>query len=332
MLVGRVGRRRFFLDGIERRKPAGCGPAWSVLTLLLLACLLLLPVAAAAGSVEHGVDPAGPPAAPEAVAGEGEPGDLRDDDFWDDDPWDDDPWDDDPWDAGRPGERLADPLEPINRLVFKFNDRLYVRVLDPLARGYAATLPEDIRLCFRRFFRNLTAPVRVVNHLLQGRVRDSGRELLRFTVNTTIGIAGLVDPAADTFGIEQRNADFGQTLGVYGLGAGFFITWPLLGPSTLRDSVGMAGDSLVNPTSRLLMEDPRTGAVVHAGRTVNNASFHVGEYERLTGAAFDPYIAVRDAYWQYRRRQIMDRGTGPEAPRLFREAAGGDNTTVHQGY
>ena len=290
-------------DGRERRHPWQGKAAWPAL-LALLGCLLL------SASMAAG-DDAGDAA---------EPG-FGIEEYYD--PWDADPWDNDPWATdARAAARLADPFESVNRVVFKFNDRFYVRVLDPVARGYAATLPEDIRLCFRRFFRNLTAPVRVVNHLLQGRVRDSGTELLRFTINTTIGIAGLADPAADSFGIRQRHSDFGQTLGVYGFGAGFYINWPFLGPSTLRDSVGMAGDSLVNPTSRLLLDDPRAGGAIYAGRSVNAASFHVGEYERLTKAAFDPYIAVRDAYWQYRRQQILDRGKAREAPKLFREATG----------
>ncbi len=262
---------------------------------LVLCFFLVLPVALPAEEVVSDQDP---------VTGR--------EDFYD-------PWDDDPWDEGtRDDKTLPDPLEPLNRVFFTFNDRLYVWVLDPVARGYASTLPEDVRLCFRRFFRNLKAPVRVVNNLLQGRVRDSGTELARFTINTTVGIAGLTDPAADTFGIKQRDADLGQTLGIYGLGDGFYINWPLAGPSTLRDSVGAAGDSLVNPFSRLMAEDIRAGAAVYSGRTVNNVSLQLGEYERFTEAAFDPYIAVRDVYWQYRRSKIRDRGKeDSEVPALF---------------
>lgn len=265
---------------------------------LVLCFFLVLPVALPAEEVVSDQDP---------VTGR--------EDFYD-------PWDDDPWDEGtRDDKTLPDPLEPLNRVFFTFNDRLYVWVLDPVARGYASTLPEDVRLCFRRFFRNLKAPVRVVNNLLQGRVRDSGTELARFTINTTVGIAGLTDPAADTFGIKQRDADLGQTLGIYGLGDGFYINWPLAGPSTLRDSVGAAGDSLVNPFSRLMAEDIRAGAAVYSGRTVNNVSLQLGEYERFTEAAFDPYIAVRDVYWQYRRSKIRDRGKeDSEVPALFSDA------------
>lgn len=234
------------------------------------------------------------------------------------DAWDYDPWEDDPW--GNDHSTLADPLEPINRLFFTFNDRLYIWALEPAASGYAKVLPEDIRLCVRRFFRNLTAPIRVANHLLQGRLKSGGSELARFAINSTIGIAGLADPAADSFGIKHRHADLGQTLGIYGFGDGFYITWPLLGPSTLRDSVGMAGDALVNPLYYIAASDPRAGAAVYGGRTVNTVSLHRGEYERMTEAAFDPYLAVRDAYLQYRRNQVLRRDRDGDAPAIFSTA------------
>jgi phospholipid-binding lipoprotein MlaA len=234
------------------------------------------------------------------------------------DPWDYDPWEDDPW--ADEHSTLADPLEPMNRVFFAFNDRLYILVLEPVASGYAKVLPEDIRLCVRRFFRNLTAPIRVVNHLLQGQLQAGGSELARFAINTTIGVAGLTDPAADSFGIKHRHADLGQTLGIYGFGDGFYITWPLLGPSTLRDSVGMAGDALVNPLYYIAASDPRAGAAVYGGRTVNTVSLHLGEYERMTEAAFDPYLAVRDAYWQYRRNQVQRRDRDGDAPAIFSTA------------
>jgi len=229
-----------------------------------------------------------------------------------------DPWEDDPW--GDEHSTLADPLEPMNRLFFAFNDRLYIWALEPVASGYAKVLPEDIRLCVRRFFRNLTAPIRVANHLLQGQLQAGGSELARFAINTTIGVAGLADPAADSFGIKHRHADLGQTLGIYGFGDGFYITWPLLGPSTLRDSVGMAGDALVNPLYYIAASDPRAGAAVYGGRTVNTVSLHLGEYERMTEAAFDPYLAVRDAYWQYRRNQVQRRDREGAAPAIFSTA------------
>jgi len=227
---------------------------------------------------------------------------------WADDPWEDDPWADDPWaDGSGGGKTLADPLEPLNRISFVINDRLYFWVLRPVATGYANTVPQEIRLCIGSFFRNLRAPVRVVNHLLQGRVKASGTELVRFTINTTVGIGGLVDSASRNFGIEPSESDLGQTLGVYGLGGGFYLYWPMFGPSSLRDTAGMVGDSFLNPLSYLVASDAEFGVGAYSLSTVNAVSFRLGEYERLVESSLDPYLAVRDGYWQYRSNQIRER-------------------------
>lgn len=311
-------------------RPAAKVAVW--LSLFFLAGLLLSPESWAAGAgrggnatghVEapggeyRGVLVAGSGAADKRVVGQVEP--VADDDDYD--PWGDDPWGDDPWNGDT--QTLADPLEPLNRLFFVFNDRLYRHALNPVATGYAKTVPEDIRLCVRSFFRNLLAPVRIVNNLLQGQFRDSGTELARFAINTTIGIGGLVDSAARNFGIESRYADLGQTLGIYGIGDGFYIHWPLLGPSTLRDSVGMAGDGLINPITRVMFEDTATGVGMHAARTVNATSLRLGEYERLKEAAFDPYLAIRDAYWQYRRNLVRSHRREQAVPAFFGEGDSG---------
>jgi len=201
---------------------------------------------------------------------------------------------------------LADPLEPLNRVFFHFNDRLYFWVLKPVATGYARVLPGDVRQCVRDFFYNLLTPVRVVNNLLQGKWRNTGVELARFSINTTLGVGGLADAAKSDFGLTPRDEDLGQTLGVYGLGEGIYIHWPILGPSTLRDTVGFAGDSFLNPLSYLLAADTGAGIAAYAGRQVNNTSLTLGDYEQFKAAAFDPYIAVRNAYKQYRRNKVRD--------------------------
>ncbi len=207
--------------------------------------------------------------------------------------------------AGRQ-DTLADPLEPLNRFFFTVNDRLYFWALKPVATGYAKVVPEETRLNFRYFFYNLLAPVRVISNLLQGKIEESGIELARFVINSTIGIAGFDDPAAQGFGLHPSNEDLGQTLGVYGLGSGFYICWPILGPSTLRDSFGMVGDSFLNPLSYLIGGDMVAGGGVYVGKEVNDASLVLGDYEQFTEAAFDPYVAIRDAYHQYRSNQVRD--------------------------
>ena len=147
---------------------------------------------------------------------------------------------------------IADPWEPFNRAMFNFNDRLYFGVLKPVAEAYRAIVPEPSRVSVGNFFSNLRSPIRFVNCLLQANVIGAATELFRFMLNITIGLAGLFDAAgSEEIGLLRQDEDFGQTLGFYGIGHGFYIVWPFLGPSSPRDTVGMAGDyfAYVIPTS-----------------------------------------------------------------------------------
>ncbi|HUT30256.1 MAG TPA: VacJ family lipoprotein [Sedimentisphaerales bacterium] len=197
---------------------------------------------------------------------------------------------------------IADPLEPVNRIMYSLNDTLYFWVVKPVAEFYTDVAPEPARIGIRNFFNNLTTPVRLVNCLLQGKGHAAGNEVHRFVVNTTIGVLGLGDPAQDKFGFKPTEEDLGQTLGLYGLGDGFYIVWPLLGPSTLRDSAGRLGDAFLNPVFYLEPDEAAIG--VSAGKNINDASFHIGEYEAFKADAVEPYIAMRQAYIQYRKKQI----------------------------
>ncbi|MEW6719039.1 MAG: VacJ family lipoprotein [Thermodesulfobacteriota bacterium] len=198
--------------------------------------------------------------------------------------------------------RIADPIEPINRALFVFNDKAYYWVFKPVAEGYDYVVGEDFRISIRNFFSNLATPIRFANHLLQGELRASGTELIRFALNSTTGILGLFDTARDNWGFEKKDADLGQTLGKYGLGNGFYIVWPLLGPSTLRDTAGYFGDSILDPVSYVQPAGASIG--VKGYREENNLSLRIGVYEELTGAAVDPYVAVRDAYVQSRAKAV----------------------------
>ena len=135
-------------------------------------------------------------------------------------------------------EYIADPLEPLNRISFTFNDRLYFWVLKPLAKGYSLIVPEDMRLSARNFFNNLAFPKRFFNCLLQMKFRSAGNEALRFMLNSTFGMLGMYDVAREEFGISAIDEDFGQTLGVWGIKSGPYIHWPFLGPSNIRDTLG----------------------------------------------------------------------------------------------
>jgi len=227
---------------------------------------------------------------PEPASADSDMEDL-DDDFFDDE------FEKDP-------DQIADPLSMWNRAMFHFNDKLYFWVLKPLARGYKAVTPDFFRTGVKNFFRNITTPIRLVNCALQGKGEASGIEIARFVVNTTVGVLGLGSPA-DNYPslIRPDEEDLGQTLGKYGIGNGFYIVWPVIGPSTVRDTVGRVGDWFLNPINYI--EPPEASWAVWGFDKVNQTSFRIGDYEALKKAAIDPYVALRDVYIQFRTKKIL---------------------------
>jgi phospholipid-binding lipoprotein MlaA len=200
---------------------------------------------------------------------------------------------------------IRDPFEPVNRVFFHFNDKLYFWILKPVATGYKKVTPDQFRICVRNFFSNLIMPIRAVNCLLQGKFIGFGTELLRFLVNSTVGMLGLMDPAQTALKLEKQDEDFGQTLGLYGLGPGFFINWPVLGPSSVRGTVGFVGDLYLDPVAWVSI-DFGEWFIMSSYEMVNTTSLSLGEYEALKKAALDPYVALRDAYYQYRQNKIKN--------------------------
>ncbi|MCF6291327.1 MAG: VacJ family lipoprotein [Desulfobacterales bacterium] len=199
---------------------------------------------------------------------------------------------------------IADPLLAWNTVWYHFNDRLYFWVLKPVAQGYKAVTPIDVRIVIRNFFHNLAAPIRLVNCVLQGKGEAAGHELGRFVVNTTVGILGLADPATGIIGPGPGAEDLGQTLGHYRIGNGFYLVWPFLGPSSLRDTVGRAGDYFLDPVSYL--EEWETILAVNTFEQVNDTAFKIGDYEDLKEGALDPYVAIRNAYVQHRAEKVAE--------------------------
>jgi phospholipid-binding lipoprotein MlaA len=208
-------------------------------------------------------------------------------------------------------ETIADPLKPFNRLMFEVNDKLYFYVLKPVALVYEAILPEQVRVSLRNAISNLTTPIRLVNCLLQGKFEGAAIEYSRFMVNTVAGL-GFFDMAKKYHNLEKQDEDFGQTLGHYGVKEGFYIVWPFFGPSTARDTLGMAGDFFadpfiyVNPTKDLgvvsINTDIRSG--INLTKTINETSLTLGTYEEFKESSIDPYISMRNAYFEYRRNKI----------------------------
>ena len=219
-----------------------------------------------------------------------------DDDFFDDDIefFDDDLED----------EAVADPFYYWNAAMFIFNDKLYFWGLKPLAKGYLAVTPRPVRVGIKNFFRNIFMPVRFVNATLQGKVQKAGIELLSFVINSTVGVLGVCNPAAEYSWGNPSVEDFGQTLGFYKIGNGFYVVWPLLGPSTLRDSVGIFGDWFLTPLAYIDSQELVYG--LSGLGTVNDVSFKIGDYESLKDAALDPYKALRNAYIQMRKEKIKE--------------------------
>jgi len=199
--------------------------------------------------------------------------------------------------------KVADPIEPFNRAMFAVNDKFYIWMLEPVATGYSKVLPASIRECIGNFFYNLSEPVRSANCLLQGRFRDAGRTLGRFVINSIFGVFGLADPAGDEFSIAPVYASFGETLSVWGIGDGFYLVVPLVGPSTLRDFSGVVVDGVAATTYMPWNDDTLTTTTVQGIRTVNRASLHLGEYEEIKSLSFDAYVAFRNGYYQMRSKQ-----------------------------
>jgi phospholipid-binding lipoprotein MlaA len=196
-----------------------------------------------------------------------------------------------------------DPLEPINRKVFWFNRTADKYAIRPAARAWNWVLPDVMQWSVRRFFLNLRDPVVAVNCLLQWKPAGFAESLGRFGVNSTVGVAGFMDPAI-VFGLERRDEDFGQTLAVWGLREGPFLMTPILGPMNVRDGFGWAVDRVASLTPFFI--EGWIGIAAAAVDAVNTRSLYLGEIEDAEAASLDFYVAVRNAYAQRRFRQVND--------------------------
>lgn len=196
-------------------------------------------------------------------------------------------------------EPVPDPLEPMNRAFFYFNDLLYTFILKPITVTYETIAPEPVRTCVQNFFHNLAFPIRFVSLLLQGHFEAAGVEFSRFIMNTTFGIGGLFNPAQHLEArVDVEDTDLGQAFASWGIGHGIYLYLPILGPSSLRDGIGMVGAALVEPPGYFLTWYQSLGLWGFEG--INKLSFTYENMEALHEAAIDPYTAFKDAYLQYR--------------------------------
>jgi len=189
-----------------------------------------------------------------------------------------------------------DPLIGLNRAIFAFNDVTYRYLLIPLGKGYMRIVPDPVHRSVGNFFYNLKMPIYAVNHLLQLEPKPMGRNLLRFGINTTVGLLGLFDPARDWWGLEREETDFEETLSGYGAGYGIYVVLPIFGPSDLRNSASLVVDHFLNPVV-YLTENPERSAIQGFDFFQDYAS-EAERYETLRRKAEDPYTFFRNLYLQ----------------------------------
>lgn len=209
--------------------------------------------------------------------------------------------------ASTPNRTAGDPLEPMNRVVFQFNDALDQSVAVPIAKGYQKITPHPLRTAISNFFANLGDLGNIANELLQLKITDATSDLMRVAMNTTFGLGGLID-FATLAKLPKHHQDFGLTLGRWGMPAGPYLVLPVFGPSTLRDSAGLAVDVRFNP---LNYAEPAARTPLYVVQFVSVRSDLLGATTVLEQAALDKYSFVRDAYLQQRRSRL-----GAGAPAL----------------
>ncbi len=271
--------------------PRGGGVHCWLMLLLAIACLATLP--ACASSRRKTPEPIAPPVGsgksvvPSSTAPAASAGDAYEDDL-------------DEYDV----VEIADPIEPVNRAIFSFNHVLYKGVLRPASKGYEFIVPSLVRKGIHNAYENVRFPVRFVNHALQGKFDRAGREFEKFLVNSVLGVGGLMKPS-DKFpslaGVPA--ASTGQTFSKWGIDHGFYFVIPVLGPSSARDTVGLAGDGVLNPVSwvAFVFGGATWTVAVSSPDTVRSWPDQMDQYDTVTKEAVDRYLAARSSYVQYRK-------------------------------
>lgn len=209
---------------------------------------------------------------------------------------------------------VNDPLEPFNRGMFAFNNALDRALIEPAARVYAFLTPDFFRTGVQNFMRNLRTPLIVANNVLQGDIKGAGVASARFVINTVGGIGGLVDVAGAN-GLPFEPEDFGQTLAVWGFGEGFYLVLPVIGPSNLRDGVGLAVETYADPVRLYAFNRDEEWIYYTRGavEAIDNRARMLTVVRDMRRNSLDYYAAVRSAYTQKRRALVRD--INPDAPK-----------------
>ncbi|NML31407.1 MlaA family lipoprotein [Paraburkholderia antibiotica] len=209
--------------------------------------------------------------------------------------------------ATGPDRKPGDPFEPVNRVIFNFNDGVDRYVAVPVAKGYQKVTPQPLRTAVSNFFSNLGDLSNAANALLQLKITDATEDIMRFAMNSVFGIGGLLDFATPA-GLPKHHQDFGLTLGHWGVPSGPYLVLPLFGPSTVRDSMGLVVDVKFNPLNYI---EPATRNPLYVLQFVSTRSDLLGATDLLQQAALDKYSFVRDAYTQQRLSRLRGSGNNP---------------------
>jgi phospholipid-binding lipoprotein MlaA len=211
------------------------------------------------------------------------------------------------------GDNPRDPLEPLNRAMFSFNDTLDVAVMTPVAKGYRFVLPGFVRTGVSNLFSNVEDVWTSINQVLQGKFQTGLEDFGRFLLNSTVGIVGLFDFASEV-GLPKHSEDFGQTLAWWGVGGGPYVVLPILGPSTVRDGLAFIVDTQADPVWRIDTVAVRNTSVVI--RFTSRRAELLDVSNVLEQAALDRYAFLRDA-WLQRRRSLIYDGDPPREKEEF---------------
>jgi phospholipid-binding lipoprotein MlaA len=212
---------------------------------------------------------------------------------------------------GEETEIKADPFSGYNKIMTGFNDTFFVYIFNPISKVYAYVLPNAIQQGVSNFIYNIEFPIRFTNNLLQGKFQNTLDESERFIINSTVGVAGLFDFATHYWQIPAHHEDFGQTLGYYGVGSGYHIVLPFLGPSNIRDIIGLTIDGYTSPiiyqNNLKKYKIPQSfieSAGIYGFKTINKNALNPDAYETLKKDAMDLYPFLRDTYEQKRTSDI----------------------------
>lgn len=204
-----------------------------------------------------------------------------------------------------PTNTINDPLETANRAIFNFNEKIDRYALKPVATGYKKVTPSIIRTGVNNFFGNLGDVSTAANGFLQGKFKQGFSDTARFSVNTLLGFGGIIDVATQ-LEFTKHFEDFGQTLGVWGVPEGPYLMLPFFGPQTLRSTIGLLGDSQIEPLNTIDLNRTTRNSLVGLN-VINSRSKFLAQSSILETAALDPYQVVKDRFVAWRRRQTFDR-------------------------